>query len=361
MDVQHAYTMVTEAQERAKQIMLRNRPSFGRLAEIASALNSFQSNPLMPQLIQEASTCDELIRTGLQQFASIPIADLEALRTMRGDFQRVADAYPFEEMKAAAEATATAARHIRQLLQSIQFSIPRLDPLWTDVSLARRGDAKAAERLTSRFSWHPGQWQKEAIRLRARSLGRTLKEVHQEALVQGVLMALQWEVTDSLPFLIAPNSNWLFDNHHVPTTVCPFDLPLEILWNWIQQEAARAAGLWLVGQSYAPTIVLEEHPGEDGELRLARFTSDSTTNPKMVNQGGRPLGSGTFKDREAFLQEVRLAATEVARRGDRVTQTSVASILCRKSLVGIGDPERQLRSWVSEFRFADWHEVIQLI
>ena len=168
--------MVTEAQERAKQIMLRNRPSFGRLAEIASALNSFQSNPLMPQLIQEASTCDELIRTGLQQFASIPIADLEALRTMRGDFQRVADAYPFEEMKAAAEATATAARHIRQLLQSIQFSILSV-PNWIDYLPGPKGDTKAAERLTSRLSLRPGQRQREGIPPRAQSLI--------EALVQG--------------------------------------------------------------------------------------------------------------------------------------------------------------------------------
>jgi hypothetical protein len=183
------------------------------------------------------------------------------------------------------------------------------------------------------------------------------QEVYQEALKQGVLMALQWEETDTFPFLIRPQSTWVNDDEHILATVCPYDLPLKILWNWIKQEAARAAGLWLVGQPYAPTIVLEKPPGGDGELQLARFTSDNANKSEIVNQGDRPFGSGIFEDREAFLREIRLAAAEVEKRGDRVTQERVATVLSQKSLIGSAAPERQLRFWVREFRFESWRDL----
>jgi hypothetical protein len=320
-------------------------------------LKALQPNLQVSQLLQEASTLNGLIRVRLPQFPVPPIVDAEALRTIGENLLRAAAVPYLDGLKSAIEAAATAASLLREYLQSIQFSIPRIDPLWTDISMAQDGDPEAAERLASRVPWRPDQWQKEAIRLRARSLGRSPQEVYQEALKQGVLMALQWEETDTFPFLIRPQSTWVYDDEHILATVCPYDLPLKILWNWIKQEAARAAGLWLVGQPYAPTIVLEEPPGGDGELQLARFTSDNANKSEIVNQGGRPFGSGIFEDREAFLREIRLAAAEVEKRGDRVTQERVASVLSQKSLIGSAAPERQLRFWVREFGFESWRDL----
>jgi hypothetical protein len=351
------YTKVAPTHEWAKQINLRNRVNLEHLAELTSALKALQSNIQATQLFQEVSALNRQFRVSLPQIPARSTVELEAFRTLGENLQQVTAAPFLEGWKSITAAAATAARSLTEYLQFIQFSIPRIDPLWIDISLAQDGNPEAAGRLASRISWRSEQWQKDAIRLRARSLGRSPQEVHQEAMRQGVLMALQWQGTDKFPFLVRPKSTWLYDDEHSLATVCPLDLPLQLLWHWIQQEAVRAAGLWLVGQSYAPTIVLEEPPGEDGELRLARFTSDSASNSEIVNQGGRPFGSGIFESRGAFLREIRLAAAELEKRGDRVTQEGVASILSHKSLLGSGAPDRQLRFWVKQFGFDGWKDL----
>ena len=328
------HTKVAPTHEWAKQINLRNRVNLEHLAELTSALKALQSNIQATQLFQEVSALNGQFRVNLPQIPARSIAEIEAFRTLGENLQQVTAAPFLEGWKSITAAAATAARSLTEYLQSIQFSIPRIDSLWIDISLAQDGDPEAAGKLASRISWRPEQWQKDAIRLRARSLGRSPQEVHQEAMRQGVLMALQWQETDKFPFLVRPQSAWLYDDEHSLVTVCPLDLPLQLLWHWIQQEAVRAAGLWLVGQSYAPTIVLEEPPGEDGELRLARFTSVIGSTSNIVNQGGRPFGNGTFDSREALLQEIRLAVAELEKGGRRFTQEGVAGSVANNGLVG---------------------------
>ena len=61
------------------------------------------------------------------------------------------------------------------------------------------------------------------------------------ALIQGVLLALGWEKEDELPIQIATLSTWLYDDQQNLFTVAPMHLPMNLFWNWIKEEAARAA------------------------------------------------------------------------------------------------------------------------
>jgi hypothetical protein len=72
---------------------------------------------------------------------------------------------------------------------------------------------------------------------------------------------------------------------------------------------------------------------------------------------GRPLGSGNFESRDAFLDTVRSAANQIRRRGNKVTQKLVAEALYDKGLVGPANPEFQLRRWAKEFNFLNWQDL----
>jgi hypothetical protein len=263
-----------------------------------------------------------------------------------------------EEWQAAAEAVATAAGIIRESLQSIQFAIPQIDPLWRDISLAKEGDSQATERLASRIVWRPNHWQKEAIRLRARSIGIPPTEVRKEALIRGVMMALQCKEDDELPILVSHQSTWVYENDHSLATITLNDLPVSTFLEWLWQEAARAAGFWLLDMSYAPTVVLAMPPKDNSELQLARFTSVATDKQHPDNLRGRPFGSGIFENYQAFLEEIRQAIGRLEQRGLRVTQERVAEVLFQKGLIGGQSSERQLRRWVREFGFSDWRDLL---
>ena len=248
---------------------------------------------------------------------------------------------------------------LREYSRSIRIAFPPPDPLLSDIIDALDKDPSAAERLALRISWQPDQWQRECIRLKARFEGSSPDEVRKQALSQGVILALCWEKEDEVPIQIGPQSKWLYDGQQHLATVLPMHIPIQLLWKWIQEEAARAAGLWLVGYHYAPSVVLEAPPDQSGHWQLARFTLPPTEEQSLTTRRGRPYGSGIFEDGQAFLQEIRLAVAQVRGRGSRVTQERVAEVMSQRGFMGSSGADRQLRFWVKEFGFAGWKDLLR--
>ena len=248
---------------------------------------------------------------------------------------------------------------LREYSRSIRIANPPPDPLLSDIINALDKDPSAAERLALRISWQPDQWQRECIRLKARFEGSSPDEVRKKALIQGVILALCWEKEDEVPIQIGPQSKWLYDGQQHLATVLPMHIPIQLLWKWIQEEAARAAGLWLVGYPYAPSVVLEAPPDQSGHWQLARFTLPPTEEHSLTTRRGRPYGSGIFEDGQAFLQEIRLAVAQVHVRGSRVTQERVAEVMSQRGFMGSSGADRQLRFWVKEFGFAGWKDLLR--
>ena len=248
---------------------------------------------------------------------------------------------------------------LREYSRSIRIAFPPPDPLLSDIIDALDKDPSAAERLALRISWQPDQWQRECIRLKSRFEGSSPDEVRKKALSQGVILALCWEKEDEVPIQIGPQSKWLYDGQQHLATVLPMHIPIQLLWKWIQEEAARAAGLWLVGYPYAPSVVLEAPPDQSGHWQLARFTLPPTEEQSLTTRRGRPYGSGIFEDGQAFLQEIRLAVAQVHVRGSRVTQERVAEVMSQRGFMGSSGADRQLRFWVKEFGFAGWKDLLR--
>ena len=222
---------------------------------------------------------------------------------------------------------------LREYSRSIRIAFPPPDPLLSDIINALDKDPSAAERLALLISWQPDQWQRECIRLKSRFEGSSPDEVRKKALSQGVILALCWEKEDEVPIQIGPQSKWLYDGQQHLATVLPMHIPIQLLWKWIQEEAARAAGLWLVGDPYAPSVVLEAPPDQSGHWQLARFTLPPTEEQSLTTRRGRPYGSGIFEDGQAFLQEIRLAVAQVHVRGSRVTQERVAEVMSQRGFM----------------------------
>ena len=248
---------------------------------------------------------------------------------------------------------------LREYSRSIRIAFPPPDPLLSDIIDALDKDPSAAERLALRISWQPDQWQRECIRLKSRFEGSSPDEVRKKALSQGVILALCWEKEDEVPIQIGPQSKWLYDGQQHLATVLPMHIPIQLLWKWIQEEAARAAGLWLVGYPYAPSVVLEAPPDQSGHWQLARFTVPPTEEQSLTTRRGRPYGSGIFEDGQAFLQEIRLAVAQVHVRGSRVTQERVAEVMSQRGFMGSSGADRQLRFWVKKFGFAGWKDLLR--
>jgi len=248
---------------------------------------------------------------------------------------------------------------IRELLRSIQFAFPSPDPRLSDVISAIGKDPGAAARVASRIDWRPNRWQWDCIRIKSRAEGDSPEEVRKNALVQGVLLALSGEKDDEVPILIRPESTWLYDDEQNLATIAPFQqLPIDYFWSWLGEEAARAAGLWLVGFPYAPSVVLEVPPDGISDWQFAKFTSLATNEQSLNPLRGRPSGSGIFENEDAFVVEIRLAVDQVKNRGHRLTQERVAESMSQRGLLGSGSPERQLRRWVNRFGYVDWRDLL---
>jgi len=232
-----------------------------------------------------------------------------------------------------------------------------IDPLMDDILQSEKGDLAAAGRLADRIPWAPNSWQKAAINLKAKITGKSPEEIRLEALTKAVSSVLSWDDNDSFPILIKPQSTWAYDTEKKLITICPNELPVSLFWRWVKEEAARAAGLWLVEHPYAATFVVEEPPSEYLDIHLVKFTSDSE-NYRLDALRGRPVGSGVFENRELFLNEIRLAATKIQERGNRITQERVAEVLSEKGFAGPGNPIFQLRRWTKEFGFLNWSDLL---
>jgi hypothetical protein len=235
-----------------------------------------------------------------------------------------------------------------------------LDPLLDDLIQAAKGDADAAGRLAARIRWRPDKMLRLIIQLKARISGCSSEEVRIQALTQGVLRVLSYKENVQLPVLLQPGSEWALDNEKNIITICPEELTPREYWDWLQEEAARAAGLLLTGQVYAPSFVVIEPPDEDYNLQLAQFTS-SSENYRLDGYRGRPVGSGTFENRDAFLNQVSLAAVQIRRRGNKVTQERVAETLVENGMSGPGNPVFQLQRWTREFGYSNWSDLLSNI
>ncbi|MFQ6027291.1 MAG: hypothetical protein ACE5Q6_07345 [Dehalococcoidia bacterium] len=251
-----------------------------------------------------------------------------------------------------------ALQQFQEHFRSIWVRLPRLDPFWDDLLQAQGGDRAAAERVSSRIPWQPQLWCREAIKHQVRIQGKNPQEISREALTQGVILALGWQGDEAIPLLVHSQSGWLHDEAKNLSSISPYELELRLFWEWVKEEACRAAESWLVGQPYAPTVVLEEPPDEDGEMRLYRFTTVADAGSSHASQKGRPFGSSIFPNEVTFLIEVRQAVLVVERSGNKVTQERVANVLSHKGLLGPASPVRQLRYWAKEFNFSDWKDLL---
>lgn len=247
-------------------------------------------------------------------------------------------------------------RSINSQLSTLGASLGQIvmNPVWADISDAREGNKDAAARLAVRIHWYPNKWQKEAIRLRARISGQSPEDIRKELLTQGVLNALSYKDEDRYPVQLYPQSTWVHSDETSLMTICPDDLPTRTFWEWFKEEVARAAELTLIDTAYAPSFVVVEPPVEYWDLKLAKFTSLNKGN-KLLK--GRPFGSCIFENRDAFLNEVRIASERVKTRGNKITQERVAEMLSEKGLLGMENPERQLRRWTTEFGFNNWSDL----
>jgi len=63
---------------------------------------------------------------------------------------------------------------------------------------------------------------------------------------------------------------------------------------------------------------------------------------------GRPKGTGTWRNREHFLDEAKAVVTRMRIEGENITQESVAARLFTN--------DRQLREWIKNFN-ATWQEI----
>lgn len=300
----------------------------------------------MPQLGQTLSTV-HLIIPALQRQMSQFDQTIAALSSVLNN--QVADTLRIVE---------NLSLWIQELSRSIQFSFPPPNPLVSDLIAAMDRDPSAAERLALRIDWNPNHWQRESVKFKARIEGTSPKEVHKNALIQGVIRALGWEKEDQVPIQIGPESRWLYDEQENLATVSPMQFPMRFFWNWIKEEAIRAAGLWLVEYPYAPLVVLEAPPDPSSDWELARFTSLPTDEQSFTCRG-RPLGSGVFENRQGFLEEVRLAVGQVKSRGNLVTQERVAEAMSERGIMAISGADRQLRHWSEKFGFAGWKALLR--
>ena len=350
--------------QRAREFARRNRVTIDRLAPTLAAINASLLDLQIKQTAPYLLRLDAVIAATIPRFTAIPPGSFIGPEVLLGLSKSITPALKsldlvFKNLAAESHRFGQIFNlQIPELLRSIRLSFPPPDPLLSDIFSALDQDPAAAERVAQRIYWQPNQWQRECIRLKSRSEGSSPKEVRAKALIQGVLLALGWEKEDELPIQIATQSTWLYDDQQNLSTVAPMQLPLHLFWNWIKEEAVRAAGLWLVGYPYAPTVVLETPPTQGSDWQLARFTSMPTEEQSLDTLRGRPFGSSIFENREAFLLEIKLAVAQVQARGNRVTQERVAEALSQRALMGSSGAERQLRRWVKEFGYADWRDLL---
>lgn len=359
--------LVVDADQRAKEFVVHIRANRDRLPAVIAAIDTLGLDSRLKEVARKELAkslfgLNELATSKIQEISTIfsrPLKEPEIFGRMPQINQALA-AFDLGLNKRFAEIVRVAeilSLRLREQFRSFQITHLAPNPLWSDIIGALDRDPSAAERLALRINWYPNQWQRDCIRLKSRFEGSSPDEVRKQALIQGVILALGWEKEDEIPIQIELQSTWLHDDQHNLTTVFPMEIPARLFWNWIKEEAARAAGLWLIGFPYAPTVVLENYPDENSDWQLARFTT-LPTDEQSLTRRGRPFGSGIFENREAFLVEIRLAVARIEDQDKRITQEGVAEALFQRALLSGDNAERQLRRWVKDFGFASWRDLL---
>lgn len=248
-------------------------------------------------------------------------------------------------------------RNISSGFLRFDFPVMKIDPLLVDAYQAWQGDIAAVNRLVDRINWSPNQWQREAIRTRARIAGKSPEEVRRQALTQGLLQVLHVNEHDKLPVFVEPESAWARSENQLEA-IYPVNLDIHLFCQWAQEEAARAAGLWLIEHPYAGAFVVSEPPSDDWNLKLVKFTSSMARDCRLDTGKGRPFGNGIFVNCQVFLNEIKLAVDKIRKDGKKVTQEGVAEVFSQKGFVGSAQPVSQLRRWTKAFGFRDWTDLI---
>lgn len=86
----------------------------------------------------------------------------------------------------------------------------------------------------------------QSFRIKSRVDGESPERVRIKALTRRALRALSGEEEHEIPILVGPEDKWLCDEQQNLATIAPMELPLDYIWNWINEEATRAAVFWLI-------------------------------------------------------------------------------------------------------------------
>jgi hypothetical protein len=249
-------------------------------------------------------------------------------------------------------------------LAAVIIPVLHPDPYWQDFEAVEQyGDRNAARRLAQGIPWHPGGWVRKALALRAKAEGKGIDALCLEALTESLLCVVA-HMRRLVPVKTEADG-LLLTSDGTPSIVRPEDLPVDLAIEWVRQETARGAVLWLFGLPYTPDIILEKHPaeGEDPQLRVFATSEafelpagprpDGLVRAKVAQnrsvliypsgrQPGRPRGSGYYAKKEVFQADYIQAYLEVlSRNGSRPAQVEVAAEL------GIG--KRTFQSYLAGF------------
>jgi hypothetical protein len=239
-----------------------------------------------------------------------------------------------------------------------RFPEIKLHPILEEIfHVERHGDREAAQQLAERIQWRPGGLKAQTISLRARDEDKPFDALLLEALTEGIIQVISC-LDDRVPVSLPNSSRFLSTQDGELMTTSPLEWDVWTVWEWLSQESIRAAEMWLFGMPYAPVVMLNTPPDEHGNLEFATFAViDQLVLPSGPLRG-RPVGTGTFSDREEFLLATRVASSDVRRRQNKVTQERVADVMKNKALLGSANPVRQLRRYTSSFGFVDWPDLL---
>ena len=122
--------------------------------------------------------------------------------------------------------------------------------------------------------------------------------------------------------------------------VRPQDTGLPGRWDWVVEPEVA----WVIRGAGRPP------PDAERLIRAARAWWARFAGQNLGR--GRPVGTGTFADREAFLRALARAVRDLERAGRPVTQENVADCLVASSA-------RTVRQWLKAFGLS-WAEALEL-
>jgi hypothetical protein len=225
-------------------------------------------------------------------------------------------------------------------LAAIVIPVFHPDPYWQDFEAVEQyGDRNAAQRLAQGIPWHPKGWVKKALALRAKTEGKGIDALCLEALTESLLCVVA-HMRRLVPVKTEADG-LLLTSDGTPSIVRPEDLPVELAMEWVRQETARGAELWLFGLPYTPDIILEKHPAEGEEPQLRIFTVAEPRRLSSAKRQGRPLGSTVFTEDLFQRRYINAYLKLYSESFGRPSQLKVAGEL--------GIDERTLRNYLRRY------------